>query len=151
MKFKNITIAVIVGLLYGCSSSPSMSSKAGIYDETKNRYLTGIEIKSLMTGKTMEYPDKSKTKEYIHKSGIVYAFYEKDKDYNSGHWCVMDNKFCFDYEGMKLDCPTITMKSNGKIFYEDEGYITLTNGDKYDLKNTYSEYAWTINKKRNCK
>ena len=50
-----------------------------------------------------------------------------------------------------MDCPTITMKSNGKIFYEDEGYITLTNGDKYNLKKTNSENGWTINKKSNCK
>jgi hypothetical protein len=141
----------MVTFLYGCTSNPGMSEKEGDYDEKMNRYLTGTEIKSLIVGKTMEYPDNSRTKEYYHKSGVLYTLYEKSEDYTNGHWCIVDNKLCLDFEGMKFDCPKITIKSNGKIFYEEEGYIAINNGDKYDLKKTNSVNNWTVNKKRHCK
>ena len=146
MKLNTIFFTLIlISTINGCATY----TDGWVYDEKTDKYLSGQEIKNLISGNTIVYSDTNGTKEYYDKSGIMFIFYQTDDEYHNSHWCIKENKLCIDSLGFKLICPKIKIKSNGSMSY-DQDVIKIETGDSYDIKKTYNENNWEIHAMQNC-
>jgi len=134
--------------------------KGWVYDGEADRYLTGKEIKALLVGNTLVYDNEDETYEYFHENGTVYSYHADGENYSDAAWCIIDDKFCYDSNSSKLNCPKIKLSPNGNHSYSEikdgrkfkhEDFFTIVAGDTQNIKASYDEEGWDVYQGKVCK
>lgn len=101
-----------------------------------NKKLKNADLKQLLPNNTLVYADNNLTRLYLHNDGKVFDYYQKDEELNSGKWMIENNKLCFDYSGMKLDCYKLKIK-NSEYWIGSET-VKIQTGDPFKIRQEFN-------------